>query len=134
MNKIRALYEKYKEIILYIVFGGLTTVINYIIYFLMTVVGTNIYISNIVAWIGAVLFAYLTNRKMVFNSQAKDKKAVIKEAAAFYGARVFSFIVETVLLYAAVSLMSMDKYIAKLILQVIVIVLNYILSKFMIFK
>lgn len=134
MNKIKALYEKHKEIILYIIFGGLTTVINYVIYFIMTFVGIDIYTSNTVAWIGAVLFAYLTNRKMVFNSQANNKKSIIKELIAFYGARVFSFIVETILLYIMVDFILMNEYIAKLILQILVIVLNYIFSKFFVFR
>lgn len=134
MEKIKELYTKYKEIILYVFFGGLTTVINYAIYALMVLLKIDIYTSNIVAWIGAVLFAYLTNRKMVFNSEAKGKKSVIIEILSFYGARVFSLAVETALLFVCVSLLGMNEWIVKLVLQVVVIVLNYIFSKFLVFR
>ncbi|MDD6490099.1 MAG: GtrA family protein [Clostridia bacterium] len=134
MKKIKALYLKYKEIILYVFFGGLTTVINYAIYALMLFLNIDIYTSNIAAWIGAVLFAYLTNRKMVFNSEAKGKKSIIIEILSFYGSRVFSLAVETGLLFVCVSLMGMNEWITKLVLQVVVIVLNYIFSKFLVFR
>ncbi len=134
MKKIKALYQKHREIILYVIFGGLTTVINYAIFVILLLFNVDIITTNIVSWIGAVLFAYLTNRSMVFNSQAKDKKAVLKEVLAFYGARVFSFIIETILLYVFVKLLFINEYISKLILQVVVIVLNYIFSKFFVFK
>ncbi|MGN0470446.1 MAG: GtrA family protein [Acutalibacteraceae bacterium] len=134
MEKLKELYIKYKEIILYVIFGGLTTVINYAIYALMVLLKIDIYTSNITAWIGAVLFAYLTNRKMVFNSEAKGKKSVIIEILSFYGSRVFSLAVETGLLFVCVSLMGMNEWITKLVLQVVVIVLNYIFSKFIVFR
>lgn len=134
MEKLKELYIKYKEIILYVIFGGLTTVINYAIYALMVLLKIDIYTSNITAWIGAVLFAYFTNRKMVFNSEAKGKKSVIIEILSFYGSRVFSLAVETGLLFVCVSLMGMNEWITKLVLQVVVIVLNYIFSKFIVFR
>ncbi|MGN1457711.1 MAG: GtrA family protein, partial [Acutalibacteraceae bacterium] len=133
MEKLKELYIKYKEIILYVIFGGLTTVINYAIYALMVLLKIDIYTSNITAWVGAVLFAYLTNRKMVFNSEAKGKKSIFIEILSFYGARVFSLAVETGLLFVCVSLMGMNEWITKLVLQVVVIVLNYIFSKFLVF-
>lgn len=134
MKKLKELYIKYKEIILYVIFGGLTTVINYAIYAFMVLLKIDIYTSNITAWVGAVLFAYLTNRKMVFNSEAKGKKSIIIEILSFYGARVFSLAVETGLLFVCVSLMGMNEWITKLVLQVVVIVLNYIFSKFLVFR
>lgn len=136
MDKIKALYQKYKELILYIVFGILTTAVNLIIYFLLSkVIGeSNYIISNTVAWIGAVLFAYITNRTMVFNSQAKDKKSVIKEILSFYGARVFSLVVENMLFYVFVELLYINNNITKLVLQILVIILNYIFSKFIVFR
>lgn len=134
MKKLKEIYIKYKEIILYVIFGGLTTVINYAIYAFMVLLKIDIYTSNIMAWVGAVLFAYLTNRKMVFNSDAKGKKSIIIEILSFYGARVFSLAVETGLLFVCVSLMGMNEWITKLVLQVVVIVLNYIFSKFLVFR
>lgn len=134
MKKLKEIYIKYKEIILYVIFGGLTTVINYAIYAFMVLLKIDIYTSNITAWVGAVLFAYLTNRKMVFNSEANGKKSIIIEILSFYGARVFSLAVETGLLFVCVSLMGMNEWITKLVLQVVVIVLNYIFSKFLVFR
>ncbi len=134
MEKFKSLYKKYREIILYLIFGGLTTLVNFIIYFSAVFLGADIYVSNIAAWIGAVLFAYITNRKMVFQSDSKSKKSILKEILLFYGARVFSLIVETVLLFLFVELLFMNEYISKIILQILVIVLNYVFSKFLIFR
>lgn len=134
MNRLKELYEKYKEIILYFVFGVLTTVINFVIYTILILLGVDTYISNIAAWIGAVLFAYLTNRSVVFNSKAKGKTALFKEILSFYGARIFSLVVEMLILYVCIDLIGMDQFIPKLAAQVIVIILNYILSKFIVFK
>ncbi len=134
METIKKLYAKYKEAILYIIFGILTTLVNFIIYTVLIFVGIDTYIANIIAWVGAVLFAYLTNRSIVFNSSAKKKAELFKEIIAFYGARIFSLIVEMIILYVCIDLIGMDQFIPKLAAQVIVIILNYILSKFMVFR
>lgn len=134
MKSLKQLYAKYKEIILYIVFGVLTTAVNFVVYTALIFIGIDTYVTNTVAWVCAVLFAYLTNRSVVFNSSAKKSGAVIKEIISFYGARIFSFVVEMLILYVCIDLLGMDQFIPKLAAQVIVIVLNYILSKFIVFK
>ena len=121
-----------KELIAYIIFGVLTTAVNIITYFLFVdVFAVNYLISNIVAWFVSVLFAYITNRIWVFES--KDDN-IIKEIVLFYGGRVFSGAVDTGLMYLFIDILSTGNAFAKIVVQVIVIVLNYVFSKFIVFK
>ena len=121
-----------KELIAYIFFGVLTTAVNIITYFLFVdVFAVNYLISNIVAWFVSVLFAYITNRIWVFES--KDDN-IIKEIVLFYGGRVFSGAVDTGLMYLFIDILSTGNAFAKIVVQVIVIVLNYVFSKFIVFK
>lgn len=135
MNTLKQLFQKHREIILYIFFGCCTTAVNYITYFLcVNIFSIDYIISNIIAWIVGVLFAYFTNRGMVFQSQVSGTKNFLKEMTAFFGARLFSLIVETVLLYVFVNWLLMNAFIAKLILAVVVVILNYIASKLFVFR
>ncbi|MGN0537679.1 MAG: GtrA family protein [Acutalibacteraceae bacterium] len=135
MNTLKQLFQKHREIILYIFFGCCTTAVNYITYFLcVNIFSIDYIISNIIAWIVGVLFAYFTNRGMVFQSQVSGTKNFLKEMIAFFGARLFSLIVETVLLYVFVNWLLMNAFIAKLILAVVVVILNYIASKLFVFR
>ena len=121
-----------KELIAYIFFGVLTTAVNIITYFLFVdVFAVNYIISNIIAWFVSVLFAYITNRIWVFES--KDDN-IIKEIVLFYGGRVFSGAVDTGLMYLFIDILSTGNAFAKIVVQVIVIVLNYVFSKFIVFK
>lgn len=135
MNTLKQLFQKHREIILYIFFGCCTTAVNYIAYFLcVNIFSIDYIISNIIAWIVGVLFAYFTNRGMVFQSQVSGTKNFLKEMTAFFGARLFSLIVETVLLYVFVHWLLMNAFIAKLILAVVVVILNYVASKLFVFR
>lgn len=134
MEKIKELFKKYREPILYIIFGGFTTLVNYVIYIALRFLNVDIYVTNICAWIGAVLFAYFTNRGIVFNSQSKKFDERVKEILSFYAARVFSLLIEMLMLYIFVTLMQLNEFLMKLLIQFIVIALNYIFSKFFIFK
>lgn len=121
-----------KELIAYIIFGVLTTVVNIITYFLFEdIFAVNYLISNIIAWFVSVLFAYITNRKWVFES--KDDN-IIKEIVLFYGGRLFSGLVDTGLMYLFIDILATGDVFAKIVVQVIVIVLNYVFSKFIVFK
>ena len=121
-----------KELIAYIFFGVLTTAVNIITYFLFVdVFAVNYIISNIIAWFVSVLFAYITNRIWVFES--KDDN-IIKEIVLFYGGRVFSGAVDTGLMYLFIDILSIGDFISKIVIQVIVVVLNYVLSKLVVFK
>ncbi len=133
------LYKKYEEIINYLIVGVLTTVVSIVSYllfantFLAEKSDLDIQIANVLSWICAVTFAYITNRIFVFKSKAKGKKQ-IKEACNFVLARVFSLIVDMLMMYIMFSIMHIDDTIAKLIVQVVVIIMNYILSKVLVFK
>ena len=118
------------------IFGVLTTFVNLIVYALCTkLFSINYMISNIIAWILSVLFAYITNKKYVFKSKCDSNKKVVYEIFQFFKYRVLSFIIcDMLLLCLFVELLNMNDMIAKVIIQVVVIVLNYLFSKLFVFK
>lgn len=123
---------KYKEVLLYLIFGVLTTLVNIIVYAISTkIFHINWEFSNILAWILSVLFAYVTNRNYVFES--KDNN-ILREMCSFFGFRILSFVLDMGFMYLFVNLLKTNDMIAKFIVQVIVIVLNYVFSKLFIFK
>lgn len=133
--------KKHKEIIFYIIFGAGTTLINWIVYTLcVTVFNADITLSNTVAWLAAILFAFITNKLFVFESREWKFKQTVKEALSFLGSRILSGFIEigcpVLLVYLGInqSFFGIDGGIAKLITNIIVIVLNYILSKLFVFK
>lgn len=133
--------KKNKEIILYIVFGIGTTLINWIVYTIfIKAFGAGITLSNTVAWLAAIAFAFLTNKLFVFESKEWCLGKTIKEVISFLGSRLLSGLVEIalpiVLIYFGINqpFFSIDGGIAKLITNLVVIILNYILSKLFVFK
>ena len=121
-----------RELVLYVVFGAFTFFVNIAVYFLFEdVLGVNYLISNIIAWFFSVLFAYITNRIWVFESKSPD---ILKEMALFFGGRIFSGVVDTALMYLFIDVMMIGDTISKIVVQIIVIVLNYIFSKLTVFK
>ena len=121
-----------KELFLYIVFGILTTLVNIITYLFFTrIFGINYLISNIFAWIVSVLFAYVTNRIWVFESRNAN---IIKEISLFFGGRLFSGIADVGLMYVFIEILSVNDFISKIIIQILVIILNYLISKLIVFK
>ena len=131
-NKLFDLYKKYKEIINYLIFGGLTTLISIVTYAIFAkVFHIDYLISNVLSWIIAVLFAYITNKIFVFESKSKKN---IKEITSFFFFRVVSLIMEMVILYIFVDMLHIDDLVTKIIAQVIVIVSNYVFSKVFVFK
>ena len=133
-EKLRKLYEKYRETVIYLVFGVLTTVVNYAVYIpLYNFVHLPASVCNGVAWVAAVTFAYVTNKLFVFESKSWNS-GVLGELLRFVGSRVISGVIETVSLLVTVDILGWNGNIMKLFLAVIVIVLNYILSKFFVFK
>lgn len=137
MKKIKELYYKYEEIISYLIVGGLTTIVSLATYYLLVYTILNpkeaveLQIANIISWIASVTFAYFTNRKYVF--KAKEKIS-FKEGINFYLSRVSTLLLDMLMMYVFVSVLRFDDKVIKLIVQVIVIVLNYVLSKFIVFK
>lgn len=134
INSISGLFSKYREIILYIIFGVLSTIINIIVYYLLTNYGEmNYLLSNFFAWIISVAFAFVTNKSLVFKSKNNFKQG-LKEALYFLGARIFSLGIDMLIIYLLISVLSWDSLISKIISNIVVIILNYILSKLYIFK
>lgn len=127
--------KKQKELILYLVFGVLTTLVNIVVYYVCTkLLGINYQISNVIGWILSVTFAYVTNKLYVFESKGKDKKEIIKEALSFYWFRLLSLGMDLLAMYLMVDWIQMDDMFAKVISNGFVIVANYVFSKLFIFK
>ncbi len=134
MHTLKQLFNKYKEIILYVFFGGLTTVVSvgsFIAF--VELLGIHPLIANALSWILAVGFAYVTNRKWVFGSQTKGK-SIWAEVCSFYGGRLMTLGLEEALLLIFGFWLGMNAKVVKLAAQVVVLISNYILSKFLIFR
>lgn len=132
---IRALFVKYKDVILYLFFGVCTTLVNILSYWLCAhPLGMNVMPSTIIAWVLAVLFAYFTNRTWVFSSQAKDRKAVLRELVSFFACRLATGFVDWAGMYIFVDVLNWNDMLVKAAVNVVVIVLNYVASKLLIFK
>lgn len=135
MDRILALLRKYKEPILYLVFGGLTTLINIVVYALLTrAMSMELTLATILAWVAAVIFAYVTNRKWVFQSRAAGFKPILGEAAAFFGGRIFSGLLDLGIMFLFAEKLGFNDLLIKIISNVIVIILNYIISKWIVFR
>lgn len=149
MDKIKDLIIKYKEVILYIVFGAVTTVANLLAFLLSELIlGQDLYlVSNAIAWVVGVAVAYITNKLWVFESKSWKFKVLLKEIPEFVGARLFSFGVEEAGMWLFVDVIGFGEkslsilgfvitgsLIAKILLSVIVVIMNYFFSKFIIFK
>ena len=140
-SQIKNLYVKYKEIINYLIFGGLTTVVNLLVKYalLFTIFNaTNpiqLQISIVTSWIAAVLFAYFTNRKFVFESKSQNK---LKEFISFIIARISTLLLEMLIMWFFVTLLKLNSdlcvIIFTMIAQIVVVVGNYIFSKLFVFK
>lgn len=146
---IKKLFLKYKEIISYVFFGVLATVVNLVSFKLFELIlGEKLYlVTNVVSWLITVIFAYFTNKLWVFESKSWKANVVIKELIGFFGARIFSLVVEEAGLWLMIDICHMGNIswdilsvningnmIAKIIMQVVVVILNYVFSKLIIFK
>lgn len=132
VERISALCNKYREVIMYLIFGVLTTLVNIVVYFLFDNI-LHIYylLANAIAWILSVLFAYETNRRWVFASSSQSRW---KEFTMFVGCRLLSGVTDMVVMFVFVDILTIDSFIAKLVANVIVVIMNYIFSKFLIFN
>lgn len=135
IEKIKALFVKYYDILVYLVFGVLTTVVNYLVYLpCYNLLGLSSSVSNVIAWAAAVAFAYVTNKPYVFHSHDWSMETVIPELTKFLGTRLGSGALETVILLVAVDWLGMDGNIWKLLTSVLVVIINYIGSKLLVFR
>lgn len=146
---IKRLFEKYKEVISYIFFGVLATIVNLVSFKIFdAILGEHLYLlTNIISWLITVIFAYFTNKLWVFESKSWKADVVVKELVGFFGARIFSLVVEEAGLWLMIDIMHMGamgwdifgfnlngNMIAKVIMQVVVVILNYVFSKLVIFR
>ena len=132
---IREYWDKYKDVIFYLVFGVLTTVVNIVTYWVCVhILGASVMVGTILAWVLAVFFAYITNRSLVFHSSASGTDEIMKEITSFFACRIGTGVVDWVIMLVFVTILHFNDMIIKMLANIIVIVLNYILSKFVIFK
>ena len=135
MEKIKNLIEKYWDVLSYLFFGVLTTVVNYLIYLpVYNYLGLSAAVSNMIAWVGAVAFAYLTNKPFVFRSHDWSAKGVFPELAKFISCRLASGVLETAILFVTVDCLHWNGNIWKLITQILVVIFNYVGSKLLVFR
>ena len=132
---IRKIYEKYKDVIPYLFFGVCTTIVNVVAYWVsahLFHLGTML--STVIAWILAVLFAYVTNRKWVFHSTAVGTHEIVKEMLSFFSCRLATGVVDWLSMFVFVDVLGWNDLIIKIVANIVVIVLNYVASKLIIFK
>ncbi len=135
MNKLLHLFYKYKEVLLYLFFGVLTTIVSFVSFYISSEIFKIHYlISNVISWIFAVGFAYVTNRIWVFESETKGIKSILKEILTFVNCRLLSGAIEMITLFILVDIFIIGSMYAKIFTQVIVVILNYVFSKLIIFK
>jgi putative flippase GtrA len=145
---IKDFIKRHKEIILYVFFGFLTTVVSYVSYFFCKAIGIRYEIATVIAWICSVLFAFVTNKLFVFESKSSKTKTVAKEITMFFGGRIVSLLLELLImkigmdfihagrltLFAFGRDLPLGEFLTKTVAGIVVLVTNYIISKFMIFR
>lgn len=135
MSKIKALWNQYKELLLYVIFGAFTTLINIVSYHICrSWFAIALVPSDILAWVLSVLFAYITNKLFVFESRSWEPRLVLREALEFFMARLVSLGVDVAFLYITVTYLGWWEMPMKIAANVVVIIINYIFSKLVIFK
>lgn len=142
ISKIKDLVLRCREQLLYLVFGVLTTLVDWLISFLLygvwnSAIETNVFVihgANVIAWVSAVLFAFVTNRKWVFRSRQRGALAIFGELFTFAGGRVLTFLLQETLVFVFFDCLGVNKYAVKLIAAVLVVVLNYFISKLLVFR
>ena len=135
MDSIKHLILKYKSFILYVFFGGCTTLVNILVYAICSrKLGMGTVTSNVCAWILAVTFAYITNRIWVFESNKSTLKGVIRELTSFFSCRLLTGGLDILIMYVFVDVLAFNDMVIKVISNVVVILLNYVASKVLIFQ
>ena len=139
IKKAKKIYNKHDEIINYLIVGVLTTVVSLVSFYIVRLfiftssTQLHIQIANIISWILSVLFAFITNKKYVFKSSKKEKDK-LKEMIKFYLSRLTTLVIDMLTMWILTSIIHINDKIAKLIVQVILVILNYIFSKLFVFK
>lgn len=135
MKRLRAFVEKHYDILAYLFFGVLTTAVNYVVYLpCYNLLGISGAVSNVIAWAAAVVFAYLTNKPFVFHSYDWSAATVVPELTKFVGSRIASGALETGIIFVTVDLLRWNGNTMKLLTSVLVVVINYVASKVLVFR
>ncbi len=134
MENLKKIYIKNKELINYLIFGVLTTVVNFIVYYGLDTFKIDKTISNSIAWFASVLFAYITNKLYVFESKKISFDIIKDELVKFFGCRLFSGVLDIGMFFVMVNLLKLNDFFTKCFIAVFVVVLNYVFSKLFIFK
>ena len=142
IQKIKNLLTRYREVLLYLIFGGLTTVVDWglsflLYYFWGDAIEANailVHGANVIAWAAAVLFAFVTNRIWVFESQKKGFLPIFGELGSFAGGRIMTLLLQEAIFVVFFDIMGISEFIVKLIAAVLVIILNYFISKLIVFR
>ena len=128
-------YKKNKEVLMYLFFGGLCFLVSVFTYAYFNVtLGINELLANILSWIIAVTFAFVTNKIWVFHSKNDSFGEFMREMTAFYGGRVVTLVMEEAILFLFITVLGLNSILVKIVAQVVVIVLNYVISKLFVFK
>ncbi|MCL2187133.1 MAG: GtrA family protein [Defluviitaleaceae bacterium] len=135
MSAIKHIYHKYKEIIRYLFFGGLTTIVSAVSYFTASWgLGLSTWVSSVISWVLAVLFAYVTNRAFVFQSNAKSVGEKRRELFAFYFCRIIQLGIYVGIMTIFVDILHLNEAVVFVFAQIVSIVFNYVASKYYVFK
>lgn len=135
LNIFEPFYKKNKEVLLYLFFGVLAFLVSILTYALFNVLlGMNELLANLLSWIITVFFAFITNSIWVFQADISGVKKFIDQMGAFYGGRIITLVIEEVILFVFISMMNFPSMLIKVVAQIIVILLNYIISKLLVFK
>ena len=134
-GKLKKLFVQYYDLITYLVFGVLTTLVNYIIYYpCLNLLHLSASVSSVIAWVFAVAFAFLTNKPFVFRSHDWSAETVIPELKKFVGCRVGSGVLDTAILFVTVDWLHWNGNLWKIVTSVLVVILNYVGSKLLVFR
>lgn len=135
LKPLADLYRNHREGWRYLIFGALATVVNIAVYsvaFYVTHIDNAV--SNVIAWIVAAIFAYITNKFMVFASKVDTRKDLLREITSFFSCRLFTLVVDEIIMIISVDKLGLSAFIMKVVANIVVIILNFILSKLIIFK
>lgn len=128
MERLKRLLSK-SQLVRYVLAGGMTTAVNYVIYFSLTMVGVNYIVANSISWLGAVIFSFAVNRSLVF----KVSESIVRQFCEFAALRLATLAIENVLLYVMVEFISAGEGVSKLAVSVLTVALNYFACKYKIF-
>lgn len=135
-NLLVELYYKYKEIFDYLFFGGLVTIINFISYYIpANIIGVDKIVSNLIAFIISVIFAYVVNKEYVFETKWEGIQNIFKEFSSFVISRIGTGLICDILIFAfMINILNINDVISKIFTQILVVILNYIVGKWFVFK